>query len=537
MKRWNGWGDETIDRPLADSALVFLEQRLGAGDRSPDLDFDEACARVGPSRLSADVMLDTSASARLCHAHGQSLPDWVAFRRDRLGPFPDAVARPESHADVRGLVDKARRLGAVIVPYGGGTSVVRHLAVVDDGRPVISVDMSHQNRLLDLDTHDRIATLGAGAAGPVLEAQLRAHGYTLGHYPQSFDYSTLGGWLVTRSAGQQSRRYGRIEDMLLGARVVAPGANLVIGGQVASAAGPDLRQILLGSEGRLGLVTEADMHVRPVPACEAFHVLFFADWTAAEAAARGIAQSGIDVSMVRLSNAEETDVQLRLVGHESAIAWLRRYIGWRGLGDRPCMMTLGVTADDRRTARRITGAALSIARQAGGISTGTRLGTVWAANRFAGAYARNALWDAGYAVDTMETAVCWSATAPTMNAMQRAAHDALAGFDERALVFSHLSHVYAAGSSVYMTVIWRRAADPEQDLAHWRALKAAVSRAIVDAGGTISHQHGVGRDHAPYLAVEKSDAGLAMIASVFDAIDPERMMNPHKLLPEAGDVG
>ncbi|MGB7757571.1 MAG: FAD-binding oxidoreductase [Salinisphaera sp.] len=532
MKRWNGWGDDRIERPLSASALAFLQDRIGPGDTSPDLDFEHACARVGASRLTSQAMLDTSAPARLRHAHGQSLPDWIALRRGPLGPFPDAVARPESHAQVRAVVDMARRLGAVIVPYGGGTSVVGHLAVVDDGRPVISVDMSNHSRLLGLDARDRIATLGAGAAGPVLEAQLRAHGYTLGHYPQSFDYSTLGGWIVTRSAGQQSRRYGRIGHMLHGARLVGPASDLVIGGHVASAAGPDLRQLLCGSEGRLGLVTEAEMHVRPLPAHEAFHVLFFGDWSAAERAAREIAQAGVAVSMVRVSNAEETDVQLRMAGHESAVGWLYRYLGWRRLGDRPCMLMFGVTADTRRDARRITAAALAIARGAGGVATGTRLGSVWAANRFAGAYARNALWDAGYAVDTMETAVVWSATSQTMTAMEAAARQALAAFDERAIVFSHLSHVYAAGSSVYMTVIWRRAADPEEDRARWHALKKSVSEAITAAGGTISHQHGVGRDHAPYLAAEKGEAGLAMIKSVLDAVDPGRMMNPHKLLPE-----
>lgn len=536
MRRWNGWGDDGIERGLSAAALSFLEARLGRGDRSPDATFDQTRDRVGPSRLADDEIFDIEPATRLCHAHGQSFPDWAALRHGQPGPCPDAIVRPASHGQVRAVLDRARQLGAVIVPYGGGTSVVGHLAVVDDGRPVISVDMARHSRLLELNAHDRIATLGAGAAGPVLEAQLRAHGFMLGHYPQSFEYSTLGGWIVTRSAGQQSRRYGRIEDMLHGARVAAPADDLTIGGQVASAAGPDLRQILLGSEGRLGIVTEARMQVCPVPAHEAFHVLFFGDWTAAETAARAIAQAGVNVSMVRVSNAEETDVQLRLAGHESAITWLYRYLGWRRLGDRPCMMTLGVTADSRRAGRRSAADVLAIARRAGGVATGTRLGAVWAANRFAGAYARNALWDAGYAVDTMETAVPWSTTTATMTAMETAVHEALTVFDERALAFSHLSHVYGAGSSVYMTVVWRRAADCETDMAHWRALKHAVSAVIVAAGATISHQHGVGADHAPYLAAEKGVAGLAMIDSVLTAIDPERMMNPHTLMPETRDV-
>ncbi|GAB3670266.1 FAD-binding oxidoreductase [Salinisphaera aquimarina] len=528
MRRWNGWGDDTIDKALPAAARAFLESRLGRGDTPIDASLDSACAQVPASRLNAEPGWDVSAEARLRHAHGQSFADWAAVRHGDVGPFPDAVATPATHADTRAVLDRARALGAVVIPYGGGTSVVGHLKVIDDGRPVVCVDMSHNARLLDLNPRDRIARIGAGAPGPVLEAQLRAHGFVLGHYPQSFDYSTLGGWIVTRSAGQQSRRYGRIEDLLHGARLACAGSDFDVGGQVASSAGPDLRQLVLGSEGRLGIVTEADMHVCPVADHEAFHTLFFADWDAALAAARSITHAGVAVSMLRVSNAEETDTQLRIAGHESAIAWLRSYLGWRRLGDRPCMMMLGVTGD-RALARRIRRDALGIARAAGGVHIGTRMGAIWAKNRFAGAYLRNSLWDAGFAVDTMETAVPWSRTTAAMSAMQQAAHAALNRYDERALAFAHLSHVYAAGSSLYMTVIWRRGGDYATDIERWRSLKAAVSQAIVGAGATISHQHGVGVDHAPYLAPEKSETGIDLIRAALAELDPDGMMNPHKL--------
>jgi len=527
MRRWNGWGDEDFYKSLSVSARDFLESRLGKGDVPTDMTLDYACAKVPESRLTTkSTTLDTRSESRLRHAHGQSFSDWAALRHGLVGPFPDAVAAPANHEQTREIIDHARRLGAVLVPYGGGTSVVGHLRFVDDDRPVICVDMSRNAQLLALDAQDRIARIGAGAPGPVLEAQLRAKGFVLGHYPQSFEYSTLGGWIVTRSAGQQSRRYGRIEDLLFAARLAAPDGDLAIGGQVASSAGPDLRQLLMGSEGRMGLVTEADVHVRPVASHESFHSVFFSDWASAQIAARQITQAGTPVSMLRVSNAEETDTHLRIAGHESAIAWLRRYLNWRNVGDRPCMMMLGVTADSAGQARRIRGDALSIARGAGGRWLGTRLGSVWASNRFAGAYLRNTLWDAGFAVDTMETAVPWSRTQSTMEAMEQAARDALAAANEQALAFSHLSHVYDAGSSLYMTVIWRRGPDYDTDMMRWRALKTAVSQAIVAAGATISHQHGVGIDHAPYLAAEKSHSGLAMIEAVLAEIDPQQMMNP-----------
>lgn len=530
MRRWNGWGDDTFDKPLPDTARTFLESRLGRSEMGVDASLDSVCAQVPDSRLTGIDGFDTSAEARLRHAHGQSFADWAALRHGHVGPFPDAVACPQTHEQTRRVIEAARAAGAVVIPYGGGTSVVGHLRVVDDGRPVLSVDMSRNARLLDLDTHNRTARMGAGAPGPVVESQLRAQGFVLGHYPQSFDYSTLGGWLVTRSAGQQSRRYGRIEQLLHGARLACAATDFNVGGQVASSAGPDLRQLVLGSEGRLGIVTEAEVHVTPVAQSESFHAVFFADWNAALAAARAITQAQVPVSMLRVSNEDETDTQLHIAGHASVIAWLRRYLGARGLGDRPAMMMFGATGSQKQ-ARRIRADTRAIARAAGGVHVGTRMGTIWVKNRFAGAYLRNGLWDAGFAVDTMETAVPWSRATATMTAMQQAAHIALDGFDERAIAFAHLSHVYEAGCSVYMTVIWRRGADYATDMARWRGLKRAVSTAIVAHAGTISHQHGVGRDHAPYLAAEKGDTGLALIRAALAELDPQGMMNPHKLLP------
>lgn len=528
MRRWNGWGDDTIDKPLPAAARAFLEARIGRGEIGPDASLDSACAQIPPSRLDRTAGFETGAEARLRHAHGQSFADWAALRHGHVGPFPDAVASPATHEETRAVVDAACAAGAVLIPYGGGTSVVGHLKVVDDGRPVVSVDMSRNNRLLALDAHNRVARIGAGASGPVVEAQLRARGFVLGHYPQSFDYSTVGGWVVTRSAGQQSRRYGRIEQLFHGARLACAATDFEVGGQVASSAGPDLRELVLGSEGRLGIVTEAAMRITPVAERESFHAVFFADWNSALEAARVLAQAEVPVSMLRVSNEEETDTQLRIAGHESAIAWLRRYLGVRRLGDRPAMMMFGVTGS-RRHATRTRADVLGLLRRAGGVHVGAAMGRIWAKNRFAGAYLRNGLWDAGFAVDTMETAVPWSRATVTMIAMQQAAHIALADFEERAIAFAHLSHVYDGGCSIYMTVIWRRGPDYATDMGRWRALKRAVSEAIVAHGGTISHQHGVGADHAPYLAAEKGETGLGLIRAALAELDPHGMMNPHKL--------
>ena len=216
MKRWNGWGDEAVKHPLPDAAAQFLEERVGPPQPVPDAPLAAVVGQVPESRLTHHPAISTDPAERLRHARGHSLPDWVALRRGRIGVFPDGVAYPTSGEDVRALIDYAAQTGARLIPYGGGTSVVGHINPLVGDAPVLSVDLSRMNRLLHLDERTRLATFGAGVNGPNLEAQLRAHGLTLGHYPQSFEYSTLGGWIATRSSGQQSLHYGRIERLFAG---------------------------------------------------------------------------------------------------------------------------------------------------------------------------------------------------------------------------------------------------------------------------------------------------------------------------------
>jgi alkyldihydroxyacetonephosphate synthase len=533
MRRWNGWGDTTHSEGLDGNAAAFLIERLGAGRPRPDATREQALAAVPDSRLPAAAGLDTDAGARCDHARGQSFPDWVAMRAGRLGPYPDAVAFPEDHDQVAALLGQVRKLGAVVVPYGGGTSVVGHLnANSGDDRPVISLSLERMNRLLDVDPQAWTARLQAGTPGPAVEAQLRRHGFTLGHYPQSFEYSTIGGWVVTRSSGQQSLRYGRIEQMFHGGRLVTPQGEWRVGGVPATGAGIDMRDLVLGSEGRLGLLTEVSARVRPVPEHESFHAVFFADWASAFASIRGLAQSGLALSMLRLSNAVETDTQLRLAGKPGLIRWLRRYLAIRGIAEGACMLMVGITGTEAE-ARRLRRDAGALVRSGGGVWLGTAIGKGWARKRFHGPYLRNALWDAGYAVDTVETAVDWPRATDLMQAIETAARDALSEHGEAVHAFTHLSHVYRQGCSIYSTFVFRAGVDPDADLQHWRRLKARVSEVIVAGGGTISHQHGVGVDHAPWLEAEKGAQGMALLRAMAAQIDPERMLNPGKLFAEA----
>lgn len=529
MRRWNGWGDDTIDYPLSAATERVLLDLLGPGTPPRDVTLAEVAAAVPPSRLPDHPLVSTEAAERVRHARGQSFPDLVALRGGHIPVFPDGVAYPVSGDDVRALLRYARDAGAHLIPYGGGTSVVGHINPLPGDAPVLTVDMSRLRRLLRLEERNRLATFEAGVTGPDLEAQLRAHGYTLGHFPQSFERSTLGGWIATRSSGQQSLYYGRIERLFAGGRLEAPAGTLELPPFPASAAGPDLREVALGSEGRLGILTEATVRITPVPSYEAFHAIFFPDWEQACAAVRAIVQSGAPLSMLRLSTPTETATNLALAGHRRSLTLLQKYLQLRHIRDGKCMLLMGVTGDGApaKLGRKL---ALSIAREHGGVHIGQAPGRRWQKDRFRAPYLRNTLWERGYAVDTLETATTWSNVAAMVAAIETALHSALVERGERVHAFTHLSHLYPQGSSIYTTFLFRLAADPEETYDRWHALKTAASYTIVAHGGTISHQHGVGVDHQPYLEAEKGALGIAAIKQLAATFDPAGMLNPGKLV-------
>lgn len=529
MKRWNGWGDESIELEVNKDALQFLHERIGAGTPMVDATLAQACKGIPPSRLPKHPLVDTRRETRLRHSLGQSLPDWLKLRSGKVGTVTDGVAFPESSEQVQDLLAYAKNCDASVIPMGGGTSVVGHLTVPAGDTPVLTVNLSRLCRMLNLDPESQLATFGAGVLGPDLEAQLRAQGYTLGHFPQSFEYSTLGGWVVTRSSGQQSLRYGRIEQLFAGGRVETPSGTLTVPTFPASAAGTDLREMVLGSEGRLGILTEATVRITPLPEREEFHTIFFPNWEQAQTAVRTIVQAKLGLSMLRLSNPVETFTTLTMAGHKKLIGLLEGYLGLRGCKSEKCILMIGASGTTTSVTRALTDA-MRIAKEFEGVAIGQALGKKWKENRFRNVYLRNALWHKGYAVDTVETACDWGRVKPMMLALEGAATQALASEGERVHAYTHLSHIYAQGASVYTTFAYRLTGDYDKDLARWQRMKAAVCQAIVATGGTISHQHGVGVDHAPYLQAEKGPLGMSAMRSLFQHFDPQGMMNPGKLL-------
>lgn len=531
MRRWNGWGEESTVVEMPVQSTDFLTARIGAGHTLADASLDTALAQVPPSRLAPHGLYSIEAHERLLHARGQSLPDWLALREGVLERYPDAVAFPESAEQIRALLALAEQQDLCLIPYGGGTSVAGHINPPLSTRPVLTVSLARMNRLLELDESSLIATFGPGASGPQVESQLRARGYTLGHFPQSWELSTLGGWVASRSSGQQSLRYGRIEQLFAGGTLETFAGPLQIPTFPASAAGPDLREVVLGCEGRFGIISTVKVRVSALAADERFYGVFLPDWPQALQAIRQLTQARVPLSMLRLSNAVETETQLALAGHPRQIAWLEKYLKLRGAGAGKCLLTFGVTGNRQQNALSLRQARQHL-KAFGGVFTGTLLGRKWAHNRFRFPYLRENLWHAGYVVDTLETATDWSNVDNLLQRIETSLRDCLAAEGERVHVFTHLSHVYGEGSSIYTSYVFRPAVDYPSTLARWKALKHAASQTIVEHHGTISHQHGVGKDHAPYLTREKGELAMAALHSLSRHFDPAGRLNPGTLLEE-----
>ncbi|HRE47921.1 MAG TPA: FAD-binding oxidoreductase [Aggregatilineales bacterium] len=533
-RRWNGWGDDSVNPPL--HGLDLITRLVGSPVRLKDATLGDVLRTVPPSRLPAHALIKTDPEIRLRHARGQSFPDWVALRSGEIGVFPDGVAFPESADEVAALLRFARDHGVWVIPYGGGTSVVGHINPRREdaaAAPILKLSLARLNRLQGLDRDSQIATFGAGANGVEVESQLRAAGYTLGHFPQSWEYSTIGGWVAARSSGQQSLYYGRIERLFAGGRVETPIGRLDLPVFPASAAGIDLREIVLGSEGRLGVLTDAAMRVMPLPEREVFTGVFFPDFAAGMAAARSIVQAGVPLSMLRLSNPTETLTNLALAGREQLIALIESVLGRLGISAGKCLLLMAATGQNRLV-RAALAEAGAWCRKHGGVSlgrVGRLFGSTWRKGRFRTPYLRNTLWESGYAVDTLETATTWANVPATMKGIEDAIRPALSDVGERVHVFTHLSHVYPHGASIYTTYVFRPSLNHEETLRRWFALKDAASRVIMARGATISHQHGVGLDHTPYLKAEKGVLGLQAMGTLFATFDPEGLMNPGKLLP------
>jgi alkyldihydroxyacetonephosphate synthase len=523
---WAGWGEPV---PLPARARALLAEFLGA-DLHPAPAVPEDDVVPGPSRLSPAAVAAFGAAAGRAQVHqdrrarlrrvgGKSTTDLLRRRAGDATAAPDAVITPGTHDEVVAVLAAASQHRVAVIPFGGGTSVTGGAEPLR-GRfgAAVALDLRRLDRLTAVDPESLTATLQAGLRGPEAEELLGRHGLTLGHLPQSFEHATIGGFAATRSAGQASAGYGRFDDMVLALKAATPRGTFQAGGRApASAAGPDLRQLLLGSEGAFGVITEVTVRVRRRPETVLDEAWSFANLGQGLAALREVSQSSEGPpATVRLNDETETAVLGLTAAHNTG-----------GPQITGCLAVTSYEGTAAAVAARREAAA-AVFRGHGGTALGAEPVTAWRASRFAAPLMRDALLGTGVLAETLETATNWSNLASLHAAVTDALTNSLTGVGTPPVVSCHVSHVYPSGASLYYTAIAVQAADPA---AQWAAAKSAAGDAIVAHGGTITHHHAVGADHLRWMRAEVGDLGVRVLRAVKAELDPVGVLNPGKLIP------
>lgn len=517
-RSWWGWGtvEDAADareiRALVDRASALLPDHDFTDHEPPDpSELGIAAPRVAPpdslAALCSDDVVD-----RAGHAHGKSFRDVVRNLQGRLDHVPDLIARPRTEQDVIDLLDWCAREAISVIPYGGGSSVVGGVEPRFDSA-CLTVDLTEMAAVLEVDRSGRAARIQAGTAGPRLEDQLRPHGLTLRHFPQSFGFSTLGGWLATRAGGHFATLHTHIDDLTESMRVVTPIGVCESRRLPGSGAGPSPDRLFLGSEGALGVITEAWMRLQDRPRWRQTASVTFDDFRLAVAATRAVAQSGLHPANCRLLDPAEAFVNagtatsggLLVLGFESADhpvgPWLDR--------------ALQITADFGGTA---------VARRDGAAGAEGDASDAWRSSFLRMPYQRDVLARRGMIVETFETACTWAGFDDLHAAVTAAAQRAIAEVCGAGVLTCRFTHVYPDGPAPYYGVYaggrWG------STVAQWDELKAAVSEAIVAAGGTITHHHAVGRDHRPWYKLQRPDPFAVALGAAKKALDPAGILNP-----------
>ncbi len=511
------WGNPAEAAALPESTRGLVELALGVRE-TPAVEQ----VSLPPVGLADDVLSElrellgddfvlTDDEHRRVRTRGKSTPDLLKARAGDLTDAPDAVVRPATHGDVVALIELAVRHHIALVPFGGGTSVTGGLVARREGYAgVLSVDLIRMKGIREVDKVSMTVVLEPGLRGPEAEALLAEQGLMLGHFPQSFEFATIGGFAATRSSGQSSAGYGRFDTMVVALTMATPQGTLEVGSSPANAAGPDLRQLALGSEGAFGIITAVRVRVKALPAEKVYEAWQFPSFDAGADAMRHLSQNGLMPTVLRLSDENETALNLASqseVGGDSAGG---------------CLMIVGHEGVSVAARQALVGAALG---ELGGTRLGEERGAAWAEGRFHAPYLRDSLLDVGVLVETLETATFWSNRDRLYKAVTAALTEALG---EKTLVLCHISHVYETGCSLYFTVAAPQADDA---LEQWLAAKARASQAMIDADATITHHHAVGTDHKPWFAQEIGEVGVRILRAVKADLDPTGVLNPGVMIP------
>ncbi|HYB73206.1 MAG TPA: FAD-binding oxidoreductase [Candidatus Sulfotelmatobacter sp.] len=547
MMKWWGWGSEGVEFPMQHKPNLWpwICQELGIPpDARPTRPVPRSAIvldkpvihqgflaavekALGPGRIARGE------DERLLHAYGKSYPDLLRVRRGQVDRAPDVVILPEGHADVEAVVFEAQRHNVCVIPFGGGTNIVGGVNPVDrSGRMVVSLDLRDMARVLAVDEQSQTATIEAGALGPTLEQELQRRGWSLGHHPDSFEFSSLGGWLATRSAGMQSDAYGKIEDMVVALRMVTPLGTLTTRPAPRAATGPDLNQVAVGSEGVLGVITEATMRVHRNPPVRSYHGFLFPTFEAGHAAIYECVTGGFPPSLFRLSDARETELAFQMKSPDAGLKRLvtrafKRYLAGRGYG-APCLMITGFEGDPAAVAALRAGA-FRILKRHQGFHLGTKVGDSWSREKYNLPYLRDYVMDYGVMADVAETSTVWSNLLPLYHGAKKTLEDRFRADGKGFYLGCHISHTYKTGASLYFTFAAHMT--PGKELEEYYRYKRLVTETFVTHGGTLSHHHAVGIEHQDWFEREVTPTGVRALRGLKAGLDPQGIMNPGKLIP------
>ncbi len=550
MMKWWGWGDENRSFPMDEKPTLWpwIQKTLGITQArlSPPVSFEDV--HVAPAITNQKFIeaiaqflkteqLLSDKKERLLHSYGKSFPDLFNVRRGIVKNAPDLVCLPESHEQVEKIIKLAHECNVCVIPFGGGTNIVGGINPLDASkRMIVSLDMRRMNQVLHVDAYSQTATIQAGALGPKLEEDLQKVGFSLGHYPDSFEYSTLGGWLATRSAGMQSDAYGKIEHMVVSLKLVTPSGTIETRTVPASSAGPDLNQLVVGSEGILGVITEATMRIHRTPAVKDYRGYLFKSFEEGVNAIHECIDKGFLPSMIRLQDSWETELAMNMKSPKKGLEAMvqkvvKKYLKKSGYTS-PCIMVVGFEGDEAAISSTRK-EALKIMVKHKGFNLGKSIGKTWSKDKFNVPYLRDYVMDHSSMADVAETSATWSNVLPLYHNAINGMKDKFKSDGIKGYIGCHISHTYKTGACLYFTYAVQQ--DTGRELEQYYSYKNLITETFLKSGGTLSHHHAIGIEHLPWMEKEVSPVGLQALRAVKTSLDPKGILNPGKLLVDLSD--
>jgi alkyldihydroxyacetonephosphate synthase len=546
--KWWGWGYEDAafraNRhpnfwPYAKSVLdVETDEFTGPewcldSIELPEARVDEPFLAKLRSGLAPNQMTD-DAKERVIHAYGKGFRDLFRLRHGIAAGAPDLIVYPESERDVCLTLRAAAEREVVLIPFGGGSNIAGCLERMDARRLCVSLDMRRMRRVLAVDRRSFTAQIEAGVFGPDMEEQLAAHGMTLGHFPDSFLHSTLGGWIATRSAGMQSDKYGKIEDMVIAVRMVTPEGVLQTRVVPKSSNGIDVNHLCIGSEGTLGIISEATMRVHAIPESRQVRGYLFPEFEGGIEAMHECVNQECMPAMVRLNDPDKTALSLAFRPPSSgfskvAASLFKRYLRAKGFAQpRTCLMLTAFEGRPRAVTRRLQQAE-AIYKKCGAVGLGGSAGKSFEATKYDFPHIRDFLLDRNVTTDVSETSTVWSNIATLYRETIANLRAEVSKSGVRPWAGCHISHTYQCGASLYFTFGFRQQLGHEME--QYLQVKRAVQQSFIDHGATLSHHHAVGTEHLPWLTADISPVGVQAVSAIKKQLDPANIMNPGRLLP------